>query len=300
VSRLAPASPSAARARDALTFTAWGGGLSLEAYLHREEALRAHPWVAAVGRRWSWEADDGVLASCETYQVRSAVGARPGHALIVASVFTAPARRGRGHASAMLRALGDEAAREGAQALVLYSEVGTPLYERLGYVPVPSVDWLLPARALAGPRLPPLADPGPGPAPRPGGLQLAREPGQVAWQLERERLQARLLGRALPATTGARLPGASIAWAPAYRAGELHVLWLDATGPGEVARLLEAAQGAAFEAGLATVRHWAAVGSRAPGLEGLRQVPRDGEVPMFRALQPPAARWDGIERASWA
>jgi hypothetical protein len=200
----------------------------------------------------------------------------------------------------MLAALRAQATGEGAQALVLYSEVGTPLYERLGYRAVPSVDWLLPARPLAGPRLPPLADPGPGPAPRPGGLQLAREPGQVAWQLERERLHALALGRPLPATSGARVPGASIAWTPAYRAGELHVLWLDAPGPGEAARLLEAAQGAAFEAGLATVRHWVAAGAPAPDLEGLRAVPRDGEVPMFCALEPAARRWDGIERASWA
>jgi GNAT superfamily N-acetyltransferase len=299
VSRLVRATPAEAAARDALTFTAWGGGLTLPDYQRREATLRAHPWAARALRSWSWLGPDGVLASCETYQVASAVGLAVGHAEVVASVFTAPERRGRGYASALLRALTARGVEEGAQALVLFSEVGAALYERLGFAAVPSVDWVLPALPEdAAPPLPAPLEPGPGPAPQPGGLQLRREAGQVAWHLERERFLAVALGRRRPRTPGARLPGgSSIGWTAFYRPEELQVLWLEAAGPAEAAQLLGAAQRTAGEAGLARVRHWAAEGAAPPDLAGLQVRPRDDELPMFSG---PARRWDGIERASWA
>jgi len=53
-------------------------------------------------------------------------------------VFTPPELRRKGYAAAMLRAAMDEAESGGAHAAVLFSDIGTTYYERLGFRPVES------------------------------------------------------------------------------------------------------------------------------------------------------------------
>jgi hypothetical protein len=52
-------------------------------------------------------------------------------------VFTPPALRGRGYGRAVIEAVEAAALQDGAQASLLFSEIGTPFYERLGYHAVP-------------------------------------------------------------------------------------------------------------------------------------------------------------------
>jgi hypothetical protein len=54
------------------------------------------------------------------------------------AVFTPAARRGRGHATAMVQAALDEARARGDAAALLYSDIGTAYYRRLGFSPLPA------------------------------------------------------------------------------------------------------------------------------------------------------------------
>jgi len=55
----------------------------------------------------------------------------------IGALFTPRARRGRGHASALVERLTEEARANGAALAMLFSEIGTPFYERLGFRQVP-------------------------------------------------------------------------------------------------------------------------------------------------------------------
>ncbi len=194
------------RARDRLTYDAWGERLTPEQYLQREERLSAHPWAQEAMTWWLWrDAGGTVLSSCETYRMCSAVEDERGESWAVASVYTEPARRGQGHARAMLDALLVRARQAGAQASTLFSDVGTPIYERSGYVARPAEDLVFPPApgdpahgvdALVeaiGALEPPIDD-----------FALWPTPAQLDWHLERTRTYAALLGRPPLPSIGAR------------------------------------------------------------------------------------------------
>src|ERR1700749_598032 len=133
------------RARDRLTYAAWGEALTPEQYLIREERLCAHEWARASMRSWLWrDADGAVLSSCESYRMCSAVEGERGETWAVASVYTEPALRGRGHARAMMDALVARAKAEGVQASTLFSDVAPVLYERSGYAARSAEDLVFP------------------------------------------------------------------------------------------------------------------------------------------------------------
>lgn len=291
------------RARDAVTHAAWGSGLSAAQFLAREVRLRAHPWARGAMRTWLWTGPAGeVLASCETFEVASEVGGTRGRTWVVASVFVEPSLRRRGHSAAMLAALLERLRVEPlAQAVVLFSEVGTDLYARLGFFAVPSFDtWFEPGGAAPTGVTwlhAPLAAP-PAPAAAAQVLHVPVDAGQVGWHLERERFYAEALGRAALPAHGARLGASSIAWTAYWRASELHVLWLDVRDPAHRAPLVRAAQWAAAEAGLSSVRVWET--TPLVDLEGARRARRDDEIAMFAPLAPGVAGWTHVERALWA
>src|SRR5262245_2943013 len=120
-------------ARDALNYEAWGMLLTRDQYGAREVRLRAHPWSQDAFMSWLLVADDGdVLSSCETYRMESFVGGSAGTTWGVASVFTERRLRGKGYASRMMALLVDRVRvlDANAHAIVLYSDVGTSMYER--------------------------------------------------------------------------------------------------------------------------------------------------------------------------
>jgi predicted N-acetyltransferase YhbS len=154
-------------ARDRVTFPEWGTRLSLEQYLEREAVLRAHPFSRGM-RTWLLLEGADVLASCETFDNVSCVGADPGVTWSIASVYVEERHRGRGHATKLMDLVAEEASRQGVQACVLFSDVGTRIYERSGFVAVePAEDWVMSPLASAPAPLPP----------HPGPLPLRGERG---------------------------------------------------------------------------------------------------------------------------
>jgi len=139
-----------------LNSTSWGGALSQQDYLEREEYLTKAP-LARDGGVTHWILVDKelppnrrpVLASCETLRKRSLVS-RDGKLTEVVShgigsVFCDPEYRGKGYASRMMRELGQklrtwQAGSKGKTCgfSALWSDIGKLYYADHGWHPFPS------------------------------------------------------------------------------------------------------------------------------------------------------------------
>ena len=309
---LIQATPEQSRERDRATFEAWGGQLTLERYLAETERLRRHAWSRAAAAVWCLCADPGeVLSSCETYRMTSWLGSGlPGHTYGVASVYTEPALRRRGHCAELLARLGARLAREdpGLQALVLFSDVPLATYEKAGFTARPGLDLVfgpldgdpregvdaLVAEDQAAAVLASI--------PRPAGNFLVWPvAAQIDWHLERERIFAGLLGRERPVACGAVAGGAAALWSADYREGQLTVLLWHAPGPGDAEALVDCARRTARLAGLGRIVLW-----QTPQASPARAALEDrlgtlDSVPMIRPMDSRirAADWEWIPRALW-
>jgi hypothetical protein len=313
--RLVLADEAQKRARDGLTAAAWGEGLSLEAYLRREDRLRAVA-VPRLGMR-TWflvGAGDPVLSSCETFTLPSVVREERtetwGHGYGVASVFTEPALRGRGHATRMLDLVCQTLAAEpGAQAVVLFSDVGAAQYARSGFVPRPALDWTWPAAPASE-----SSDAAffgeealswrwasrPAPA---GRFLLHPSVDSLDWFLERERIYCDELGRPRPRACGAATGESLALWYAQPRDSRLWIHWLEAEDGRTARALVTAARIVARDAGLTDVRLWEDPGGFPfpEGLAGGTRVARTDSLPMIRPLDPRVRPddWRRIPRALW-
>jgi hypothetical protein len=313
--RLTLADEAQKRARDVLTAEAWGEGLSLQAYLRREQALRAVA-VPRLGMR-TWLLLDGsaqVLSSCETFSLPSVLRTEGreqwGESSGVASVFTEGALRGKGYATWMLdllcQRLGEE---RGAQSVVLFSDVGEAQYARSGFVARPAFDWRWPPApggisteaALFGDEALSWRWAG-HPVPT-GRFVIHPNADTLDWYLERERVYCTELGHPRPRACGAAL-GASLAlWYAQPRDGRLWLHWLAAEDAHSTRALVNAARLVARDAGLSEVRMWEdADGFPFPdGLDGGNRQARADSLPMLRPLDPRVRPedWRRIPRALW-
>ncbi len=134
------------------THPLWHQGLGPEAYAKRlEEAfVRMAGEMRYVGLR----ADDGSLAaSARLLQLRMRVGAETVPACGIAAVFANEACRGRGWGARLIRAILADASLRGQRLALLFSDIGTGYYERLGFRAFPARDWIAPVDAI------PLAEP---------------------------------------------------------------------------------------------------------------------------------------------
>ena len=290
------------RARDLLTFSEWGGGLKLSQWLEREICLRAHAFSRGM-ETWFWVKDSQVLASCETFENVSCIEDKVGRTASIASVFTEPHLRGQGHASAMLAALGHEyKRRQSAQAMVLFSDVGEELYQRVGFVSVGEAnDWILSPRAGSATASVTCSELSVLPewsAAQKETLRLFPTAEQLDWAVERERLYARFLHRRAPQWHSARSGTAAASWAAKFKSNELVVQWLETGTDADTEAVLNVARYEAHRCGLQQVRIWALPEMSKP--HGAELNPREGEFPMFRSCVPNSIdAWTGIQRALW-
>jgi GNAT superfamily N-acetyltransferase len=111
----------------------WGGGLSEDHFQLFQRRLADAPEAGARYRLLGWFVDGMLTAGMKAYDLRGTCGGRPLRLLGVGAVFTPPEVRRRGHAAAMLHAVMDEYAAHGANAAVLFSDIGVRYYERLGF-----------------------------------------------------------------------------------------------------------------------------------------------------------------------
>ena len=120
------------------THALWGAKRSFETYLDDFHAIAD----SAYGKRRRFtvglRVDGRIACSCKLYDRELHWGAKTLRATGIGAVFTAPAFRGRGYASAMLGALLDEERAAGRDLAYLFSDIHPAFYERLGFYELPS------------------------------------------------------------------------------------------------------------------------------------------------------------------
>ena len=119
------------------TWTLWHDGLARPAYASYNDAQLRTRWGAAHLARIGLVEDGELLASAKRYYLTLSIDNARVPALGIGAVFTPPERRGRGHAPALIERLCDDARKQGCRAALLFSEIGTTYYERLGFTVIP-------------------------------------------------------------------------------------------------------------------------------------------------------------------
>lgn len=115
----------------------WCDGLTPQAYAQFNAAQLRTPWGARHLARCAMVDDGGrLLTSAKRYQLRVMIDGRPVNAVGIGAVFTPASQRGQGYAPAIIARILEAAQREGAELALLFTEIGTHYYERLGFTPV--------------------------------------------------------------------------------------------------------------------------------------------------------------------
>jgi GNAT superfamily N-acetyltransferase len=121
-----------------LTFDIWNEGLSRRGYAQWNAAQLRTPWGRTHLHRLALLDDDGrLLATAKRYRFRVRLDGRVGWMAGIGAVFTPPLQRGKGYASRLIERLLEMERDEGALLAGLFSEIGTPFYERLGFAAIP-------------------------------------------------------------------------------------------------------------------------------------------------------------------
>src|SRR5687767_10701462 len=110
----------------------WSDGMTRRAYGQFNLAQIRTPWGATRLCRYALLDDEGqLLTSAKRYGFRVRLDDREIEAVGIGAVYTPRPHRGRGHAPLIINRLVENAAAEGAELAVLFSEIGTEYYERL-------------------------------------------------------------------------------------------------------------------------------------------------------------------------
>lgn len=122
----------------------WADGMTRRAYGQFNAAQLLTPWGRERLRRFALIDEDGqVLTSAKRYGLRVRLDDQELEAVGIGAVYTPRAKRGRGYAPLIVNRLIEDASANGADIAVLFSEIGTPYYERLGFIPVPRRELLM-------------------------------------------------------------------------------------------------------------------------------------------------------------
>jgi GNAT superfamily N-acetyltransferase len=120
------------------TYPIWHEGLTRAAYSRWNAAQMRTPWGRGHLQRFALVSDDWtLLASAKRYRFDVRVDGRDGWMCGIGAVITPPALRGRGHARHLMEELLRQERDAGALCAALFSEIGAPFYERLGFRHVP-------------------------------------------------------------------------------------------------------------------------------------------------------------------
>lgn len=151
MSFLSPASPDQLTEILDATYPLWGEGLDRAGYGKYNEAQRRTAWgarhlerlVLTDGRRW--------LSTAKRYDLRARLDGAEVRMLGIGAVFTPRGLRGKGHAGELIRRMLDQAAGEGFELALLFSEISPRYYEELGFASVPLTQVTLDVERRPGP-----------------------------------------------------------------------------------------------------------------------------------------------------
>lgn len=148
---LAPASSEQTEQILDETFAQWGQGLGRGGYRRYNAAQLATPWGARCLQRLVLADGRGWVSTAKRYDLRGRLDGRDVRILGIGALFTPKALRGRGHAGELIRRMLDQAEGEGFGLALLFSEIGTAFYERLGFAAVPVDQFRLGVEPIDGP-----------------------------------------------------------------------------------------------------------------------------------------------------
>lgn len=142
-------------ARDVLPLSSelWAEGRTLERYVEDFHRVAASAYGRRRFRTLGLRIDGALCASFKRYEREVRCGTRILRAAGIGAVFTPPALRGRGYASAMLGAFLDAERDAGTDIAYLFSDIHPSFYERLGFISLPSRTISLRADSLPAHRL---------------------------------------------------------------------------------------------------------------------------------------------------
>ena len=284
----------------------WGGGLPEEQFVAYQRRLARSAEAEGRYRVLGLFGDDGALLSAmKGYLLEGAQLGRPVRVLGIGAVWTPPELRRRGHAAGMLQRALLLYAGLGCDAALLFTDIGTAYYARLGFRPVESGECRVEARRLPRgggfrPAAPSDADHltrllAGGRVPT-GGLTLARDGWSLRFQLRRLRELARIRNVGEPEW------GVLAGW-PGSGGGEAGAMIrhtreaidvLDAAWTSDAARdaLLSGLRDCLLRSGRPLLRVWPS-----HQLRGLWEAqPRTSAVAMVAPLRP-GARLDAADAA---
>jgi GNAT superfamily N-acetyltransferase len=119
------------------THPLWADGLSPSGYARYNEAQLRTPWGSHRLQRYALLAEDGrLLSSAKRYTLTLQLDGRKVAAVGIGALFTPQDERGNGYAGHLVDRLIGVARDDGAEIAILFSEIGTTFYRRLGFFPV--------------------------------------------------------------------------------------------------------------------------------------------------------------------
>ena len=122
----------------------WADGLSPRAYAQYNVGQLRTPWGRRRLRRYALVDDKGdLLTSAKRYDLSVQVDGRQVEAVGIGAVFTPEEQRANGYAALIIERLLEAARRDGAELALLFSEIGTSYYRRLGFTTVPQKELTL-------------------------------------------------------------------------------------------------------------------------------------------------------------
>jgi predicted N-acetyltransferase YhbS len=125
------------------TFPTWGDGLSRDAYARFNAGQMKTRWGATRLQRLALVEDGRLLCTAKRYELAGWLERRRVRLLGIGAVFTPAALRRRGLAREMIDRMLAAAREDGIELALLFSEIGTRYYERIGFQPVRVPDALL-------------------------------------------------------------------------------------------------------------------------------------------------------------
>lgn len=128
----------------------WGGGLEEDKFVAFQRRLAAAPEAKGRYRMFGLfpRGEETLLSGMKAYEFEGAFRGAALRILGIGAVFTPSRLRKRGHAARMLHLAMEHFAAGGADAALLFSDIGPSYYERLGFYAVESGEAVVDAQVL--------------------------------------------------------------------------------------------------------------------------------------------------------
>ena len=112
----------------------WGIGLSPTDYRRQWDDLCGTTWARRHARFLVLvDGENHVLSSLKHYRPLMRIVDEVRRVSVLGAIFTLRAHRGRGHGSRLVRAVLEEARASGDPLALLFTDIGTEYYEKLGF-----------------------------------------------------------------------------------------------------------------------------------------------------------------------